>query len=795
MDSRIQKLFSLLAQEASSPGLRRSAAKQLSIICNTHKDEVLPSIFKLIIPVLLSRNNDARSSATFFLSLLDRLDTDSIQSPSLEDQIEGLDLQKEAEDREPLLASRGNEYEVGKADLKQQRQHVKNVLSVVPGVDLNENIVEDRDLEEEQQNLSPREKSALKRKIRQQESHPRKSPFVESTLIVVEQPLLPQVISILDGSLLSPNWYVRLGALMGIRSLFEGNDLIYTFVKNLLILLALDCFVDFDSGDTTSAPVREEASILLLLIFKTIKNNALIKEIAQKFDFMLSSAAGSWNQSLTCYVIFSKIAGLLTEIPDKIIDSIEKITENLDVECTDEEILSNTLGLLVIFSSHPSFAISKIDYSGLCQQLLKYLPHCEDISSLPTQIFTLIRHFDHPVSSNTFIPFLRHCNKSVRLCTLQLVEYFLDKNLTNYTDALSQQLFQVLLFEEDKQLIDLSQKILEKYETGSNWTRWIKTISVSIDKPLPLEYLYEFRLKEDGTLETIPKSVPNWELGWKAADIMLLSTDVIWNRRMLCAKVIKIPETLRPKVHETLQNSNYGFHKILAFWLGFVVKVSRSIGDFIEYQSDSKVDSELTTTLWNLRMRAVEKVISLEDVGKLLSLEPIECLRESFAREAAKVIDLDPALSKVLLEFDSSSNVWKHCQTKNEIFELVKKEKLVYLFRLLRGSRFVLSEHDLDIISERIQSEFDDECVVDLILSLLESNISFKDYLVRDDYLGTFENYPVSFIKLVNALLDKEIVNDIFPAFIPLTLVIMTSGSVPKASYSFSQIDAGIFSE
>ena len=787
MDSRIQKLFSLLSQETSSPGLRRAAAKQLSVICNTHKDEVLSSIFKLIIPVLFSHNNDARSSAAFFLSHLERLDTDNIQPPNPENIIEGLDLQKESEDREPLLASRGSEYEVGKTDLKQQKQQVKKVLSIVPGIDLNENIVEDRDLEEEQ-DLSPRERSALKRKVKQLENHKRKSPFVEPTVISIENPLLPQLISILDSSLLSPNWHVRLGALMGIRSLFENSDLIFTFIKNLLILLALDCFVDFDSGDITSAPVREEASILLFLMLKTINNNAIRQEIAQKFDFMLSSASCSWNQSLTCYVIFSKIAELLTEIPDKIIDSIEKVTKNFDVDLADEEVLSNTLGLLVIFSSHPSFVKSKIDYSGLCLQLLKYLPRCEDISSLPSQIFTLIQHFDHPVSSSTMIPFLRHSNKSVRLAAIKLTEYFLSKNLTQYTDTLSQQLFQTLLFEEDVHLIDFSLGILEKYEIGNNWTRWIKTISVPIDKPLPLEHLYEFRLKEDCSLETIPKSVPNWELGWKAADIMLLSSDVIWNRRRLCASIIKIPETMKSKVQETLQSSNYGFHKVLAYWLGFAVKVTKPIGSFIEFQIDSKVDLELTTILWELRVKAIEKVISLEEVGKLLSLEPIECLRESFARDAALVIDSNPALSKILLEFDSSASIWKYCQAKKEIFQLVKGEKLVYLCRLLKSSHYELSKGYLDTISKRIRNELNDECIADLIQSILESNSSFKEHLVSDDYLDMFENHPRPFIRLIDSLLDKELVNDILPAFIPLTLVIMTSGIDPKASFSFSQL-------
>jgi SNF2 family DNA or RNA helicase len=786
MDSRIQKLFSLLSQDSSSPGLRRSSAKQLSIICNTHKDEVLPLVFKLIIPVLFSQNGEARSSAAFFLSQIENFDRDSIEVPSLESLIKDLDLQKEAEERDSLLASRGNEYEVGKTDLKQQRQQVKNVLSVVPGIDsLSESIVEDKDLEVEQ-SLSPRERSALKRKVRQLDSQARKSPLVEQTLISVDQPLLPQIISILDDSLLSPNWWVRLGALMGIKSLFENSSLIIIFLKNLLFLLALDCFVDFDSGDTTSAPVREEAGILLFSMFSLIKNSTLRLEISQKFDFMLSST--SWNHSLTCFIIFSKIAELLDEIPEKVSESISKLATTIDVELVDEEILSNILGLLIVFSSHPSFDKSKIDSSCICTLLIEYLPKCEDISSLPSQIFNLVQHLGQPFSSNPIIPFLRHCNKSVRTSAIQLIKASLEKNLTQYSDTLSQQLFQVLLFEDDTYITNLSHEIIQKYDSGNNWGRWIKIISVSIDKPFIIDNLYEFRLRPDGSLETIPKSVPNWELGWKAADIMILSSELIWKRRKQAANVIKIPEAMKSQVLATLQNSNQGFHKILAYWLGFDVKVNMSFKSFREFQSDSKVDTELTSTIWELRIKAIERSITLEEIGKILSLEPLECLRDNFACDAAKTIDSDPALSKILLEFDSSFRVWKNCQRKKEIYEQIKRDKIVYLARFLSGSDYQISKEDLNFISERILKEFDSDFIVRLIISLLEMNYSFEEYLVSDSYLDIFERYPNQFIRLIKTLLEKELINEILPAFIPLTLSIMTNGLDLKAPFCFSQM-------
>lgn len=767
-NARLNRLLNLLADTKTSPGLKRSVGKQVAHVVESDVEGLLLPTLKRILPGLFSNEPEQRSGIAFCLALLFPKNSNETGISKICDDISGLDLQKEGDEREVLLASRGNEYELSqKVDAKQQKQAVSSALAIAPGLDsLSEGLIEEKDFSPEDAELSVRQRAMMKRRAKQKEEDSRRARIetisVDSLKDGRQDELKKQVQELLNSALLHPNWDVRHGALLGVKAL--GGECGYC-LKNLLLLLTLDSFVDFNGGDSATAPVREEASQILYEYLKEYADD-MVKPILHKFQFMLQTEA-TWNQNLTAFLIYSKCIPLLKDSLIEYSEAVKQIIEEVD----DDEVVNNALSLLQVI---PSISLD----DGLKERLLRMLPEFGDLSLGPAHVFTILKGTE--IKVDLVVAFLRHKLSRVRLAAAEFTLTALQGNLIILSDYLAQQLFQVLLFEEDEAIAGVCQLAIQNFlkEDDACWTRWIKILSVPIDKPLPLEHLYEFKLTHSGTLQVVAKSVPEWELGVKAADIMLLSPRVIWSRRRRAALAVKIPQDKRESIRMAFVKSSHGYHKLLAYWLGL------ALGDINTQIIECNDQAEQVKELWALRLKAITKKVEMEEYAILIKNEKIDVLMEDFAKDCALLVDNNLLLAKSLFKDISDVNALQFiCKyLKSPAFEVLK----------VIGNDLVLVDFYFRALSVKPDLPNDDAMLLYkrgmeaqnhlLIAAMVEKHLLKSDLLE-----ASFESTPSLFLALISELVkmeeDEEVVA-LLPAFIPLALKLMSDDERAAALFA-----------
>ena len=759
-NARLNRLLHLFNAGNTSPGLKRSVGKQISQLVQNDAEALLYPCLRSILPGLFSQDSDQRGSVAYCLSLLFSDDDDEPASDR-SSATEVLDLERECEEREALLGSRGNEYEVSqKVDVKQQKQAVTSALSIAPGLDgLSEGLVEEKDFLStpdspiSSDSLSVRQKAMMKRKAKQQEMNSQRVRLECISLDSLKDgtaiELKGQVQQAIKEALLNANWYCRHGALLGIRAVC-GTE----WLENLLLLLALDNFVDFNGGDSASAPVREEASLILYEHLQG-QTKETVRAILDKFTFMLRTDA-TWNQNLTAYLVLSKCLCLLEVVPEEYTRMIKKIIEEAD----DEEMVNNALSLMQHLQND-----AKDD--ALAGRLIKMLPECDDLSLAPAHIFSLLQartgSTDFIVSTDLVVPFLRHKLSRVRMAA---VDYL--KRVDKLSDFLSQQLFQLLLFEDDDDIAHSAQQVFKNKTAAGDgcWIRWIKILSVPLDKPLPLEHLYEFKLKQTGELEVVPKSVPEWELGVKAADIMLLSPATLWTRRHRAAQVLQIPTDKQSSVSASLNKSPHGYHKLLAYWLALPLTIDPNMSLIECNDQPSNVRER-----WALRLRAASGAMQVEEYGRLLEVEDIPVLREDFAQHCACLIDAEPAKIRLLLNGSAAMHVCKYLKQPMQVYQEVKGD-LAQANCFLRAlpCKIELCDDSRGELFKRAMGEQNHMLVAVLVQKYAIGTELF-------DFMPVFQSSPSFFLSLMCELVKLEEIEhvvNILPAFIPLALKLMS---------------------
>jgi SNF2 family DNA or RNA helicase len=756
-------------------------------------------------------------------------------------------------------------------NVQQQKRQMRQALGMLEGIDDSlANVVEDADLDllsttsthsadhSSSSLSSARERAMHKRRAKQTQQQQAKRQHLNLSLGMDRCEWLSSILSILRDALLFSQWHSRMGALYGLQALHDSSlalsicsmlsrgkmqlsqkciEQLPRCIAQLLTLLVRDGFVDFLGGDQASAPVREFASRVLLSFL--IRDNDVNEEegdgrwelfslVLDKLRFLLDPSEYTWNNHLTALLPIQEALKSNYVPSSEIVDSIVAILmreEEAELEDMEEE----TVQILQVLAQLPTLTVQ--DPAKLIIRLESIVLHSSDISVAPAHVLAVFGRLGHRLDARLVLPFVLHSSSQVRARALTYLDELVlpGDALTTAMgdDFVLQQLFQCCLLDDDQELAVKAQRLLLKIHNancladvqGSSdiWKRWLKTLATPLDKCLPADLMVGVSLDArtgQATAETA--CLPAWTLGTKAADLMLLTMEDIWRRRLSGISVLKayVPQEEVERIRQGLSRSRHGYHLLLLpLLLSTPLHGSNyQASDLVEVVNDTR-GLESTSPeyvqihdMWQGRLDLIRQLYNDDGVGDgndddgddkerkliravqaFIRCEQVACVREYICQLVASALNFDALLAMVRQCPESAPQIVKYLADIDPLWRACR-QNLVGMKCLLTSQHpgIAFGQADADFVMAQPVTEEMTSCLQSALfytLRLRQQGAVTIDWsgLVHDvnQFIMSLERqHPPSLLaRFVAFLVEQELLVDWLPAFLPSLLQTMTSSA------------------
>lgn len=702
--------------------------------------------------------------------------------------LKDFDFETFIESHDLLVASSGVEFEVDLSamSLSEQKKHLKKTLELMEGLgDLANDLIEDRDLVDEGKGkeLSAREKIMLRRKsksmvgatatrIDNKNANLAKLELVESELFMAAasgDSTLRTVLA-LRSNVLNANWTVRHGALLGIKSLLRETWpqlLLAVLSRDALAVLGLDRFGDF-VGDQTVAPVRETAAQTLAAIFAMMNGSGAMKRIIWEAALGMAQYDADWqvrHSGLLCIKYLSAIDEDSISNADK---STFETLINLGLKgCSDadEDIRSlsaELLGRLLATKRGRS-----VDNEAIYGCVVSILQDVDDDSSIAastlvhslallsyipstildrTRIFLLAMRMRHPMSAvrEKVLDVMKGSLEGLELADIIVLLRLVVQNIilddVNVIREKSFEIAEILISR-----ITSDQKLLPTY------VALCSILLLPRERPMEARHFIFVSSWDAGSYNLVSSPAAH-EVGFKAADVMVLKeSSVLISRRMAARIVERFGTMYESQVRRKIANALIVKDDAMSLCMGMWLFGSHAVDDS---WSVPNVKTE-TASLWDLRVwcasnRFSEGALDVDILAYYMGQESETVLRPDIA-ELVRRVDTPKALLNPLLCAKTRMNALSTLTLAWTSDRFVPKVTVPLELALACE---LIAAHMLD--AETCSSRLEDaqsllmEPFTEENKSLVESNF------IRDLYCALWRKTPISMISfLVNKVLTR----------------------------------------
>jgi hypothetical protein len=380
----------------------------------------------------------------------------------------------------------------------------------------------------------------------------------------------------------SPNWYVRHGALLGLRGvlgrgipvmsevdaklLSETQEGWLDFVLcDILLILGLDRFGDF-IGDQVVSPVKETAAQLFALIYKRLsgdKGGCLVtRHISVLMGFEEWQVRHAGLLSLKHILLNVADVPMAARMCGRVVELLSDGDE--DVRSVAAEVLSS----LLASNRHTS-----IDLQDAFKRLQGLLGDLDEVSPSVAPVLDLLGHLvgldaSFQVQSELLLPFLRHSSGKVRR---QVVRVLGALNLGDDLQVILLHLIQSLAIELDREISDLTLSLVLDLITisGDVCCMSVGRLDALFDIvscPLGREYSVS-------SFEFHGGAPAGHDLAFKKSDMMLIGEEEGILQRMNVSRALKalLPGALggfdAEKWRKSFSTSSWCIHKLVHLWI------------------------------------------------------------------------------------------------------------------------------------------------------------------------------------------------------------------------------------